>query len=53
MEVDKRAANLVKCNACQKEVPRTEVRYMSLKMCCNVERLPLCRECWQKYAKKS
>lgn len=42
----------MRCDACQKEKPGTEIRYMSMKMCCKTERIPLCRECWTKYAQK-
>jgi uncharacterized CHY-type Zn-finger protein len=47
------SANTIVCDACRKEISKSEVRYMSLKMCCKVERLPLCKECWEKYANKN
>jgi hypothetical protein len=38
------------CDACQKEVRQIEIRYMSLKTCCSIQRIPLCRVCYDKYA---
>lgn len=43
---------IVKCDACQKDIPRSNARLMSIKMCCKVERVPLCKDCWEKYANK-
>lgn len=53
MDLEKNAADALKCNACQKDISKTEVRYMSIKMCCSVERVPLCKDCWETYAKKN
>ena len=41
------------CDACRKEIPQKEIRYMSLKTCCSIQRIPLCRHCYEKYAKKN
>lgn len=53
MEQTAPAINTIKCDACQKDIPKTDIRYMSLKMCCKIERVPLCKNCWEKYAKKN
>lgn len=42
----------IKCDSCQKETLKLEIKYMSLKTCCSVKRIPLCRECYDKYARK-
>jgi len=53
MEQNNTGTQTVICDACQTEVSKTESRLMSIKMCCKVERVPLCRDCWEKYAKKN
>lgn len=40
----------LKCDACRKETSRDEIKYLSLKTCCSVQRIPLCPECYDKYA---
>ncbi|MCX6580810.1 MAG: hypothetical protein NT166_11585 [Candidatus Aminicenantes bacterium] len=41
----------LKCDACRKDFPMSDIRFMSLKMCCKVEQVPLCKDCWEKYTK--
>jgi len=41
----------LKCDACRKDFPKSDIRLMSLKMCCKVEQVPLCKDCWEKYTK--
>jgi hypothetical protein len=53
MDTPKTDSDAMKCDACQREISGAEVRYMSMKLCCKVERIPLCRECWTKYAQKN
>lgn len=38
----------MKCDGCGKEIAKGETRYMNIKMCCSVTRVPLCRVCWEK-----
>jgi len=45
--------NTITCDACRKIIPKSAVRYLSLKMCCKVEQVPLCKDCWEKYAARS
>lgn len=40
---------LITCDACRNDFPQSDIRYMSLKMCCKVEQIPLCKDCWEKY----
>lgn len=40
----------IKCDACRKDFPKSDIRFMSLKMCCKVEQVPLCKDCWEKYS---
>jgi NAD-dependent SIR2 family protein deacetylase len=42
----------IKCDACRNDTPRQEIRYLLLKTCCSTQRIPLCRECHQKYSLK-
>lgn len=44
--------NSIKCDACRNEFPQSEIRFMSLKMCCKVEQVPLCKDCWEKYTNR-
>ena len=48
MDKEKIKVNMVKCEACGKEVSRTEIRHLSLRTCCSVIQVPLCPECWGK-----
>ena len=41
----------IKCNACQKK-PVYEINYMVLKTRCSAQRIPLCRVCYDKQARK-
>ncbi len=43
---------IFKCDACSKEILKREMRYMLIKRCCTVERIPLCLDCFDKYGKK-
>jgi hypothetical protein len=43
----------VKCDACGKEVPASEIRYLRLKTCCSYRQKPLCKACWDGMHKKS
>ena len=46
MAQEKNRAILVKCEACGKEVSRTEIRHFSFRRCCSVIQVPLCPECF-------
>ena len=50
-EIDE--GNTMTCDSCRKIIPKEEARFMPLKMCCKVEQIPLCKDCWEKYAYKS
>ncbi len=52
MAEDNKATDKVRCDACQQEVSRQEVRKMTMRVCCNVVRMPLCKECWERFGKK-
>ena len=52
MNEEKKDNNTVRCDACQKEIPRQESRKMTMRVCCNVVHMPLCRECWDRFGKK-
>jgi hypothetical protein len=51
MKQNRNLETIKKCDACQADIPKQEIKYMSLKTCCSVQRIPLCRECYEKYAK--
>lgn len=40
----------LKCDACRNDFPLREIRYMPLKTCCSIRRIPLCRDCYDKFA---
>jgi hypothetical protein len=42
----------IKCNACQKDCTKLEIKTMTLKTCCTVKQIPLCRVCYEKYARR-
>jgi hypothetical protein len=52
MEQKRNLETVTKCDACQEDTPKHEIKYMSLKTCCSVQRIPLCKVCYEKYAKK-
>lgn len=52
MAKDKKVTDTMKCDACQQEVPQQEIRRMTMRVCCNVVRMPLCKECWERFGKK-
>lgn len=52
MEQKRNSETVTKCDACQTDTPKQEIKNMSLKTCCSVKRIPLCRECYKKYARK-
>lgn len=52
MEQKSNLETVARCDACQKETPKNEIEYMMLKTCCSDQRIPLCRVCYEKYAKK-
>ena len=47
-----KASDQIKCDVCQVEMTKIESRLMPLKTCCSVKQIPLCQECYAKYAKK-
>ena len=52
MEQKSNLESAIKCDACRKETAKNEIKVMMLKTCCSVQRIPLCRECYEKYTRK-
>ncbi len=42
---------MLKCRMCSQDVPENKVKYYEMKLCCSVQRLPLCPNCWTKQSK--
>lgn len=49
MQID---TNKIKCDACRKQTLRDELKYLVLQTCCSVQRIPLYREYYDKYARE-
>lgn len=47
--MEQQKTDILKCDACRKDSTMLEIRYISLKACCSVKRIPLCYECYEKY----
>ena len=41
------------CDSCRREVPESEITFLPMKMCCGMQRVPLCRSCRESMERKA